>query len=135
MNNVTTARRPTAVALANKFLWELLLTNKWDHIFLGDENTGLSVFPREISFCPTKDVWTDGSQAEGDSKLISYFEYSEYSISSCVIVGMRKEFVDGTELWYPNSVLLDMRLLAQDLILRHGSSLVATPPLKVWYKE
>ncbi len=132
MSNVTTARRPTAVALANKFLWELFLTDKWDHIFLGDENTGLSVFPREISFCPTKDVWMDGSQIEGDSKLISYFEYS---ICSCVIIGMRKEFVDGAELWYPNSVLLDMRLLTQDLILRHGSTLVATPPFKVWYKE
>jgi hypothetical protein len=132
MNKVTTTRRPTAVALANKFIWELLLTNKWDHIFLGDENIGLSVFPREISFCPTKDVWTDGSQVEGDSKLISYFEYS---IGSCVIVGMRKEFVGSVELWYPNSVLLEMRLLTQDLILRHGSNLVATPPLKVWHKE
>jgi hypothetical protein len=131
MNKAITARRPTAVALANKFLWELLLTNMWDHIFIGDENTGLGVFPREISFCPTKDVWTDGSQVEGDSKLISYFEYS---VGSYVIVGMRKEFVDSVELWYPNSIQLEMRLLTQDLILRHGSNLVATPPLKVWHK-
>ena len=132
MKKVTATRRPTAVALANKFLWELLLTNKWDHVFLGDENTGLNVLPREISFCPTKDVWTDGSQVEGDSKLISYFDYST---DSCVIIGMRKEFIGDTELWYPNSVLLTIWLSTQDLILRHGFDLVDTQPLKVWHKE
>lgn len=132
MNNVTTTRRPIAVALANRFLWELLLTDKWDHIFLGDENRGLTVLPKEISFCPTNDSWRDGSQIEGDSKIISY---SEPSIGSCVIIGMKREFVDKKEFWYPNSVLLEMRLLTEELVLRHGSNLVATPPLKVWNKE
>ena len=131
-NKTTAARRPIAVAFSNKFLWQLLLTNTWDHVFLGDENTGLNVLPREISFSPTRDVWADRFQIEGDHKLISYFEDR---IGSCIIVGMRREYVDGTELWYPNSVLLEMRLLTRDLILRHGSDLVATPPIKVWNKK
>lgn len=128
MNTSTAQRRPIAVALANRFLWQLLLTDTWDHVFLGDIN----VFPRELSFCPTKDVWKDGAQIEGDTKLISYFEYS---IGSCVILGMMRDRCEGVELWYPNSIVLDMRILRKDLVDRHGSPRLITPPIKVWNKK
>lgn len=119
---------PIAVALSEKFLWEVMLTNTWDHLFLGDENTGLPVLPREISFCPTERSWCE---ATNGGKIIYYSEPSTHSI---VTVGMRKETVDDVSLWYPDHIYFHIEVVDTRLHKKTGSRLV-TPSFSVWHKD
>lgn len=118
------------VALAEKFLWEVFLTEKWDHLFLGYENIGLPILPRQLSFCPTKRSWESGPDDEPCTVT-----YLEPNINSRVTVGMRyneKSEVPG--LLWPGSISFDVSILNIPLAQKLGIEKLITPKMQVWYK-
>jgi hypothetical protein len=118
------------VALAEKFFWEVFLTEKWDHLFFGDENTRLPILPRQLSFCPTKRSWESGSGVEACTVT-----YLEPNIDSRVTIGMRygKENEAPGLLW-PYSVSFDVSILNRPLAQKLGIEKLLTPKIRVWYK-
>lgn len=126
----TTCKFPLTIALAEKFLWEVLLTEKWDHIFLGDENTGLPVLPRQLSFCPTKRSWESSDNIEACTVT-----YLEPSISSRVTIGMRYGTEDEAPgLLWPSSISFDVSILDLSLAQQLGIEKLVTPKILVWHK-
>ncbi len=128
----TSSRRPIAVALAEKFFWQIFLTDEWDHVFKSDRVPKFPIMPRELSFCPTLVVWRDDKQVLGDDKLVVYYEPA---INSTVILGMQKEKEGDTEFWYLNSVLFDVKILDKHKAQACGASVLVVPPIKVWYRD
>jgi hypothetical protein len=119
-----------SVALAEKFLWEVFLTEKWDHIFLGDENTGLPILPRQLSFCPTKRSWESGHGL--DACTVTYLEPS---INSRVTIGMHYEKEDEVPgLLWPSSISFDVSILNIPLTQQLCIQKLVTPKIMVWRK-
>ena len=109
MESEMSSKFPLAVALSEKFLWEVLLTDKWHKSFIRDI-TGRDYFLFDLSFCPTQRYWRDDHQIDGDDKVVVYVEPST---TSTVIIGMRREYLDEQELWYPNSISMDILILSK----------------------
>lgn len=122
----------TAEALAEKFFWQMMLTDTWDHLFAGDpdgESFKMSLRPREALFHPSQ-RWTSKAV---DRLIGNDVERVFAGDRSRVMVGMCKEEVFGPDLWYPNSVRLEL-FLSGDLAKKYGQ-LVSSPILKVWTKK
>ncbi len=128
----TTQKRPTAVALAEHFRSQIFYTDIWDHVFLSDKVPRFPILPRELSFVPTLIFWKDHKQINGDDKLVAFIETS---VNSTVILGMRKEMLDGTEYWYPNSACFEVHILDIRKATECGASMLVIPPIKVWQKD
>lgn len=123
MESEMSSRFPLAVALSEKFLWEVFLTDKW-HNCLIRNSSGVDYFLYELSFCPTQRYWRDDRQVSGDDKIIVYAEPNN---SSTVIVGMRKEYAGEQELWYPNSISMDVLILKKRLNFSGDARFLSSP--------
>jgi hypothetical protein len=122
----TSCKIPMTVALAEKFLWEVFLTEKWDHIFFGDENNRLPILPRQLSFCPTKRSW---GKEEGVACSVTYIEPN---IDSRVTVRMRYSREDEVlGLLWPDSISFDVSILNIPLRQQLGIEKLTTSKIKV----
>ncbi len=124
------SKRTLAVALAEKFLWQIFLTEEWDYVFKSDRVPKFPIMPHKLSFVPTLVVWRDDQQVSGDDKLVVY---SEPAANGTVILGMMKVLDDGIECWYPNSVSFEIAILDAHKARACGTSMLVIPPIKVWH--
>lgn len=132
MSGTTTRCLSKPMAFANTFLGQLLFSDAWDHIFLGDEGTGYEILPRDTSFCTEKFVTHSGSsQLEGDNIVVHFFQYDG---GSTISVGMKKVVEGNRDIWKPNSISIEILLIDQELAKRNGSKRLSVPVIKVWEK-
>lgn len=120
---------PIAVALAEKFLWEVLLTSKWDHVF-----EGAPILPRELSFCPTVRNVGDVHQRSRKTKeleTVKSVSFQEPSIKAMVLVYMAPETFDGNTVWIPDMVGLNLPILDKATQERLGYSAISCEMLPV----
>ena len=97
---------------------------------IGDENTGLPIMPRELSFCPTVRSWRE---AISDGKIILY---SDPSTCSTVTVGMRREKVSGSDVWYPDYISFSLEIIDNELREKLGLlSRLITSNIVVWNEK
>ncbi len=109
---------PAALAQADKFLWEVFLTDKWDHVFRNaNPNHGVihfPILPRYVPFCPTSRVYTEYERPKLPSIARDAFDtekargvsYSDSNKEKVSIV-MVKDIIAKTELWCPGSILFN----------------------------
>lgn len=100
---------PIAVVLAEKFLWEVLLTTKWDHVF-----KGFPILPRELSFCPTERHASDlhkRSRKNGKPEVVKSVFFKEPSVKAVVIVYMAQETLGKSAIWTPDEIGLSLPIL------------------------
>lgn len=120
-----TVKLPISVALAQKFVSEVFLTDKWDDLFKKENhpNVGdkpLPVMPRIASpFCPTEISWEDTEEV--DEMKYKMVTFSAPQTREYVFVLMRGETVDNTVLWHPHNLRLDNILVHNmELARKHG---------------
>ncbi len=120
-----TVKLPISVALAQKFVSEVFLTDKWDFIFRGGEKP-LTLMPRDASpLCPTEISWEDTEYLEGNKLKVVTFSCPQ--TREYVFVVMRGVRVEETVLWYPSVLKLDNILVHdQKLARKHGERIYFT---------
>ncbi len=131
----TKSKLPRNISLAVKFLWEVMLTPDWDHLF---KEMPIPPHKNVGGFCPNEIDWGNDSQLEGDSKLVEFREigFGSSRTYSTVVVGMRPEKIDKLiSWWYPNSIQGNIRVFSKDLIKLVGSDTLVIPPTRVWFKD
>lgn len=131
LKRITRSKQPLAVALAEKFAWEVFLTDKWDHLF-ASHNMPL---PRKIaSFCVTSKAWCRGQQLDGDERLV---HFEENSMHTEVTVGMRpgKGPFEVSGAWYPNSIAMYVPFIYKGDVERFGGTHLVTEAIRVVYKD
>lgn len=120
-----TVKLPLSVALAQKFVSEVFLTDKWDHLFRGGEKP-LTLMPREASpLCPTEISWDETQHLDGYKLKVVTF--SSPQTREHVFVTMRGFRIEESVLWYPNGIKLDNILVhKKELAQKHGERIHAT---------
>lgn len=119
-----TVKFPISVALAQKFLWEVFLTEKWDHLFREGVQP-LTLMPREASpFCPTEISWEETEHLDGYK--LKTITFSAPQTREYVFVLMRGLRIEESVLWYPNGIKLDNILVYNlKLVRKHGERIHA----------
>lgn len=116
--------RPLPAALAEKFLWEVLLTDKWNHLF----EEKFPIFPKQLNFCPTKRTW--GRGLNEDIYAVIFEEENRWG--SRVVVGMRANKPnERAGLLWPASISLDIFILDKRISARVGFERFVTPRIVV----
>ncbi len=106
------------MALAEKFLWEVLLTPKWDHVF-----EGFPILPRELSFCPTERNWYPQHQLNRKTRepeLVRMVSFHEQSTKSLVLVSMAEEKMEVSSIWVPDGMGFILAILDKSVRERMG---------------
>jgi hypothetical protein len=125
----TNIRYPAPVALAEVFLWQVFLSEKWNHLFVGPGSAGLQVLPQQLSFVPNKRKW-----GRGLSNDLFTVIYEEGSFSR-VTVGMRANREDERPgLLWPGTVKFEVLIFSKDLVSELGTEKIVTEPITVWRK-
>ena len=129
-DHVTSFRLPQNITPAQVFLWEMLLTNKWDHLF----PESFPILPRQNrGFCPTFIKIYAGSQLAGDEKLV---EFVDESFGSRFVIGMRSKRINSAvSSWHPNSIKGSMRLMLKEDMQRLAKEIIEIPLTKVEEKK
>jgi hypothetical protein len=125
-------RRGIPVALAEKFFWEVFLTEQWNHIFQKQP-----LLPHQMKgVCPTERQSWAGKQCEGDLVVVRFLEECG-DTNSVVTIGMRGECMEERHpeiyLWYPNSLTIDI-LIHEKRLWDIAGSRLQIPTTLVWFK-
>lgn len=125
--------KPVQVALAEKFFWEIFLTDKWDYLFKNSK-----ILPRQThNHAPRIITWGAGEYVKGDTEVVHLIE-ANGADTSMVTIGMQVEpgtrhnSNGGKYPWHPNSVKIDVYLHPDDQAEFNASRLVI-PITKVFF--
>ena len=100
------------VALSEKFLWQVLLTNQWNYLFQGSP-CYWSVFPCQLSFCPRERVWHETNpQGKHEYKRVIY---RQETTKSQVVVTMFQDHSMTARSWFPALISIDLLVLDMQL--------------------
>lgn len=122
---------PIAVALAEKFLWQVFLTTMWDHLF--EENptfqtTALPILPNKLSFCPTSRVWRE---IPCHGRPVKEIDFREPSIRAHVQVRMKRSSL--SEPYRPSTITFDIPVLDGHRAHNAGVERLKTDTVIVWH--
>lgn len=131
-----------ALALAEKFLWEVFLTKKWDHVFRNKnpehQILDFPVLPRELSFCPTERFCMEFNQRsrEGDGfESARMIQYKDRELGASVYVFMGQDVPGKTTLWSPYLITFDrLPILDKKIVDRIGYSGISATDIPIWEK-
>lgn len=122
---------PVSTRIAQKFFWEVFLTEKWDHLFTKEYE--LPCLPRNISFSPSEIVVVDikrdfaGCTPESlqDVRVISF---KDTETNSEVLVILLK-MVSGTD------VVNRISWVIESVCINFPSHSFVVGPVPIWEKK
>ena len=130
---------PGTVLIANRFMWEVNLTWKWDALFesvplQGGAMWSTPIHIRKLGFNPGPPIWLNGTRL-GDQphRTVIYSDHISADLRSGIVIGVRK--LADCSMYHPYSIKFDILVSNKNLAEELGIQRVVSPLIEFCYND